>query len=201
MNTKELILNKIKEEGLKAFSTSDFLDINAYKNISKALEQLEDDKTIIRARRGIYYIANYDNELGMFEAPNMKDIADAIARQFNWTISPSGNYALNILGLSTQVPSKYVFVSNGPYNKYSVGKSIIEFKHTTSKELGDYPYGVLLAIQALKKIGKDHIDDNIRFKIRQNLSQQERLFIINGKNVITSWILQELKRIAEEKDV
>ena len=109
---KNKILNRIKEKKYGAFTSADFVDIGNYKLISKTLERLEDEKILSRARRGVYYVTKYNEALGIEEAPNINEIALAIARQFNIVITPSGNYALNIIGLSTQVPSKYIYITN-----------------------------------------------------------------------------------------
>ena len=193
----EAILTRINQKKYDAFSSSDFLDLNNYKNISKALEKMEDEKIIVRARRGIYFLNKYNKELGIYEAPSIRGIAEAIARQFNWIIIPSGNYALNIVGLSTQVPSKYVFVSSGPYNQYDVGKNQIIFKHSTSKEITNYSYKILIAIQVLKTLGKDNIDDMVKYKLKQFLTVEDKKELKEKRMNLTSWIYMKLIEILE----
>lgn len=192
---KNKILSRIKEKNYGAFTSSDFVDIDNYKLISKTLERLEDDKTISRARRGVYYTTKYNEILGIEESPDINEIALAIARQFNIVIIPSGNYALNIIGLSTQVPSKYIYITNGPYNEYDVGNNKIYFKHSTSREITNIPYKILVSIQALKTLGKDNIDNKIRNKISCFLSNDDKEYINNNNLRITSWIYDELKKI------
>ncbi len=191
--TKTKIMNRINEKKYGAFTSSDFIDIDNYKLISKTLERLEDEKIISRARRGIYYLTKYNDILGIEEAPNINEVALAIARQFNIVIIPSGNYALNIIGLSTQVPSKYIYVTNGSYNEYQVGNNKIYFKHSTSREITNLPYKILVVIQALKCIGKGKIDDEIRNKISCFLTKEDKDYINNNNLRINSWIYEEIK--------
>ncbi len=198
---KNKILSRINEKNYGAFTSSDFVDIDNYKLISKTLERLEDDKTISRARRGVYYITKYNEILGIEESPDINEIALAIARQFNIVIIPSGNYALNIIGLSTQVPSKYIYITNGPYNEYDVGNNKIYFKHSTSREISNIPYKILVSIQALKTLGKDNIDNKIRNKISCFLSNDDKEYINNNNLRITSWIYEQLKKIGEINNV
>ena len=198
---KNKILSRIKEKNYGAFTSSDFVDIDNYKLISKTLERLEDDKIISRARRGVYYTTKYNEILGIEESPEINEIALAIARQFNIVIIPSGNYALNIIGLSTQVPSKYIYITNGPYNEDDVGNNKIYFKHSTSREITNIPYKILVSIQALKTLGKDNIDDKIRNKISCFLSNDDKEYINNNNLRITSWIYEELKKIGEINNV
>lgn len=193
--TSERILERINNEKLGAFTSSDFSDIDNYKMISKALEILDDKGVIKRARRGIYYIPKYNELLGIEEAPNIDDIAKAIARQYNFIIIPSGNYALNMIGLSTQVPIKYIYITNGPYNEYEVGNNTIYFKHSTSREINNLPYKILICIQALKTIGKNNIDDGVIKKIKSFLDDSDINNLKTQNYKITSWIHDILKSL------
>ncbi len=199
--TKDKILQRIDKEKFGAFTTSDFNDIDNYKNISKTLERLEDEEVIARVRRGVYILRKYNDILGIEESPEMNEIAKAIARQFNITIVPSGNYSLNIVGLSTQVPSKYVYITNGPYNEYEIGNNKIYFKHSTSKEITELPYRILVSIQCLKTIGKENIDHIVLDKVSSFLTLEDKEFIRDNKLRITSWIYEELKKVGNYNNV
>ena len=194
-NTSERILERINSEKYGAFTSSDFSDIDNYKMISKTLETLDDKGIIKRARRGIYYIPKYNELLGIEEAPSINEIAKAIARQYNLIIIPSGNYALNLIGLSTQVPIKYIYITNGPYNEYEVGNNTIYFKHSTSREINNLPYKILICIQALKTIGKNNIDENVIKKIKSFLDDSDINNLKTKNYKITSWIHDILKSL------
>lgn len=194
-NTSERILERINSEKYGAFTSSDFSDIDNYKMISKTLETLDDKGIIKRARRGIYYIPKYNELLGIEEAPSINEIAKAIARQYNLIIIPSGNYALNMIGLSTQVPIKYIYITNGPYNEYEVGNNTIYFKHSTSREINDLSYKILICIQALKTIGKNNIDENVIKKISCFLDDVDKNNLKTKNYKITSWIHDILKSV------
>lgn len=193
--TQQLIYQKIKNEKIKVFTTSDFLDLGDYKTISKSLELLEDEKIIKRARRGVYYLPRINKTLNIETAPDLNEIAKAIARQYNWNIVPSGSYALNIVGLSTQVSNQLVYLSTGPYNKYTVGKNTIIFKHSTSKEINSLSNNILIAIQAMKAIGINNIKDEDLDKISLFLNDEDKKEIRN-KLKTTAWINDKLRRIA-----
>lgn len=194
---KDEILNRINEEKYGAFTSSDFIDISNYKSISKALETLEDERIIRRVKRGVYYLPKYNEVLGIEEAPDIDEISKAIARQLNILIVPSGNYALNLIGISTQVPSKYVYITNGLYNEYEIGNNKIYFKHSTSREINHLPYRILISIQALKTIKKENVNNLIRNKISSFLLNEDKEYIKNNNLRITSWIYDELKKISK----
>lgn len=196
-NIKTLILERIKKMDFAAFTSSDFQDIANYKSVSKALESLEDEGEIRRARRGVYYLPIYNDFLALEEAPNIEGIAKAIARQYNWIIVPSGNYALNILGLSTQIPNAYTYISNGPYNEYDIQGNMIYFKHTTSRLVSLLPYKVLIIIQALKTLGSENVNETILIKIKSFLDSNDKKSIMSNKSKITSWIYDVLRKVCE----
>src|SRR5664280_1762214 len=86
------------------FITSDFLDIADTQTVNKALSRLTEDNKIRRILRGLYDCPRYSELLQECTSPRMEAVAKAIARNFGWTIVPCGDTALNMLGLSTQVP-------------------------------------------------------------------------------------------------
>ena len=192
---KNKIINRIHEKNYGAFTSSDFLDIANYKLVSKTLETLEDEKIISRARRGVYYLPKYNKTFNAYSTYNVGDVAKAIARWSNWIICPSGLYALNILGLLTQIPSKYSYISSGPYRNYDVEGTLIEFKHVSQKQVNNYSYMTLLVIQAIKEIGKDNISDNDLLTIKKKLKEDEikNLYIESKQTVI--WIFNVIERM------
>ncbi len=196
---KKEILNRIDEKEYGAFTTSDFIDMDNYKTISKTLERFENERIIKRIRRGVYYRPKHNNLLGIDESPDINQVALAIARQLNIIIIPSGNFALNIIGLSTQVPSKYIYVTNGAYNEYEVGNNKIYFKHSTSREITALDNRILISIQALKTIGKGNVDSSIRDKLSTFLGNDNKEYIKSNNLRITSWIYDELKMIGGMK--
>ncbi len=196
-SVKKQLLKKIQSLKFKAFTSADFLDIANYKSISKALEQLEDKKEIRRVIRGVYDFPKKSDVFQIEEAPNIEEIANAIARQYNWNICPSGNFALNLIGISTQVPSKYIFVSNGPYRKYLIGKNVLEFKHSTSKEINALPYNILLIIQTFKVLGKDYECNSYEMQKMKNVLKGYEDFIKNNKYNITSWIYEKIFKLID----
>nr|MCR4661031.1 DUF6088 family protein [Clostridia bacterium] len=119
------------------------------------------------------------------------------ARQFNWYICPSGNYALNKLGLSTQVPAQYMFVSSGPYTTYLIEGTKLIFKHTTSREISDYSYVTQLVIQAIKTIGRKKILPNDIIYLRKTLTLKDKDILLQDGKKTNIWIYEVIKEICE----
>ncbi len=129
-------------------------EIASYERIRNILNRLVKDGTIHRILNGVYYQPKYSELIEEYEAPNVHQVALAIARKYNWTITPSENTALNILGLSTQVPAKWVYLSDGKYVTYSFGGIDIEFKRRSNAEISNMSTITSMVIQAIKAIGK-----------------------------------------------
>ena len=100
--------------------------------------------------RGIYYKPEYNDFLGEFVAPEPDAVAHALARNFGWTIVPCGDTALNLLGLSTQIPAAWVYVSDGTYKEYTYEQTTIKFKRTTNKEISKLSYKTALVVNKNK---------------------------------------------------
>jgi len=110
------------------FVLSDFMDIANRETTKKALQRLCHDRIVRRIMRGVYYYPEYSDFLQEFIAPSPNEIAKAIARNYGWTIIPFGDTALNILGLSSQVPATWIYVSDGTYKKYNINTIKLQFK-------------------------------------------------------------------------
>lgn len=101
---KSKIYNRIENWDSKyVFTANDFLDIADYETVRKSLNRMVLSGDVRRIIKGFYYKPKYISLIDEYEAPVAHEVAKAIARKYNWTIAPSGNTALNILGLSTQV--------------------------------------------------------------------------------------------------
>ena len=145
--------------------------------------------------QGVYYKPEYNDFLGEFVAPEPDAVAHALARNFAWTIVPCGDTALNRLGLSTQIPAAWVYVSDGTYKEYTYEQTIIKFKRTTNKEISKLSYKTALVVQALKALGKDNVDDTVLTKLRNNLIDSEKQALLSEAKTVTSWIYEYIKQI------
>lgn len=193
-------LNEIKRriltyESGTVFVAADFADITDKKTASVGLSRLETEGVIRRILRGVYDKPAYNRFLGEFVAPIPDKVAHAIARNFGWTIVPCGDTALNLLGLSTQVPAVWVYVSDGTYKEYLYDNTTIQFKRTTNKEVSKLSYKTALVIQALKALGKDNIDEMVISRLQKKLTAEEKKAMVSEAKAVTSWIYEYLKQI------
>ena len=179
------------------FSTVDFADVIENSRVGVILSRLEEDGVIRRVMRGIYDKPVYNDFLKEYIAPSPSLVAEALARNFGWTIVPCGDTALNILGLSTQVPAAWSYVCDGTYKEYTYDNTTIKFKKTTNKEISKLSYKTALVVQALKALGKDNIDETIINKLKNDLTAEEKATALLEAKAATSWIYEFIKQICK----
>ena len=194
------ILSEIKKEIQNAkigtvFVPIDFALITDKKTASVSLSRLEKEKIVLKIMRGIYYKAEYNDFLDEYVAPQADAVAHALSRNYGWTIVPCGDTVLNLLGLSTQIPAAWVYVSDGPYKEYTYNQTTIKFKRTTNKEISKLSYKTALVVQALKALGNDSINDSVITKLKNTLTEEEKKTMLMEAKAVTSWIFEYIKII------
>ena len=182
-----------------AFSASDFLDIADSNSVSQALFRLEKDNSIRRVINGIYDKPAYSQLIKEYGTPNIEKVAEALARRFNWNIAPSGNTALNILHVSTQVPDTWEYVSDGPYREYMIGKVLLKFKHVMPREINGYSSVTTMVIQGIRAIGKGNMTKEQLDRFSSVISTEDKVTLLKEGQSATAWIYRIIKNICEEK--
>lgn len=165
----------------------DFLDYGNPESVKKALFRMKEKEILVRLSHGIYLYPKMDIELGIL-FPSTEDIAQAIARRDKARIVLTGVQALNNLGLSTQVPMKVVYLTDGATRSIKVGKRTITFKNTSPKNLLSQGEISSLVIQALKTIGKSKVDAETIAKITEILQKEKKVNIISDAKLAPAWI-------------
>lgn len=174
----------------------DFLDYGNPESVKKALLRLKEKGILVRLAHGIYLYQKVDKELGgLF--PSTEEIAKAIARRDKARIVLTGVQALNILGLSNQVPLNVVYLTDGAARTVKVGRRTIEFKKTSPKNLLIKGEISGLAIQALKTIGQNKVDEKTIEKIQAILKKETRQNIIHDAKLAPAWISKILIQAIE----
>ena len=181
-----------------AFSSSDLAGRFARQQIDNVLSDLAQDGKIRRVARGLYDYPRYSDLLQKTLSPDIDQVANACARKFNWRIEVSGDSALNLLGLSTQIPAQYVYLSNGPSKSYDVMGVTLNFKKSTLKDIGFKHNESTLIVQALKALGKEHLSESIFAKIREQIAKESFAKILRDTQGSTGWIYDAVKQICHE---
>ncbi|MBI4945253.1 MAG: hypothetical protein HY840_02495 [Bacteroidetes bacterium] len=152
---------------------SDFRDIGSQAAIKMALSRLSAEGKIKRIAHGIYLIPKSDPVLGEVY-PSMEEIAEAVAKKEQVKIKPAGAYALHKLGLTTQVPMRLVYITDGTPRQIKIGKTTIKFKATTRKKLALEGEISSLIVQALEELGTKNIEPGTKQRIKELLLKEDQ---------------------------
>lgn len=180
------------------FLTSDFTDIATTTTVRKCLGRQVEEKNIRRIIAGVYEKPVYSELLKEYIPGNPDAVAYAIARSFHWTIAPCGDVALNKLGLSTQVPVVWSYISDGPYRKFSWDNITLSFKHRANREISFMSETTTLVVEALKTLGKERIDDDIIVSLRNRLPEEAKKKMLKEATGVSEWIYTVIRKVCAE---
>ncbi|MDR1631914.1 MAG: type IV toxin-antitoxin system AbiEi family antitoxin domain-containing protein [Dysgonamonadaceae bacterium] len=173
----------------------DFL--GSSESVRQALSRICKEGTIIRLSKGVYLFPFIDKELGVL-FPSIERIAKAIAIRDKSRLLPTGLYALNKLGLSTQVPMKVVFYTDGIPRKISIGNQIIVFKKIAPKNFTFKGKITPLIVAALKEIGKDNINNNILLKLKETVKLETKEVVHEDAHIAPQWITDIIIKLTND---
>ena len=188
------VKNRIIDHGRGwCFTPMHFSDLGSDASIRKALSQLQKQNIIRRLAQGVYDYPKMHDLLGIIP-PDLNEVAKAIAEKNGVQIQPAGAHAANLVGLSVQVPGRIIFLTEGPSRKVKIGNQEIIFKKTTKKIMSSAGTREGLLIQALKNLGKDHIDQIARAQIAEFLKDSNEKEIRQNMKFAPAWIRALLQR-------
>jgi hypothetical protein len=200
-STENQILDKVKKAKRGSlYFTESFLSVGNAKAVSKALERLTKEGELQRVAHGIYVRPEIDPVVGPV-TPGIEAIAAAIAKRDKARIIPTGVYALNRLGLSTQVPLNVVYLTDGAARKVKIGKRTIAFKKATPKNVAAIGEISRMAIQALRTIGKEKVTPDEIEKIQQLLKKEKPTHLQHDIRLAPEWIRRIMQPVLNENKV
>lgn len=180
------------------FTPVHFSDLGNDTSIRKALSTLQKQNVIRRLAQGVYEYPKVHTLLGIIP-PDLNEVAKAIAEKNGVQIQSAGAYAANLVGLSEQVPGRVIFLTEGPSRKVKIGNQEIVFKKTTKKIMSSAGTREGLLIQALKNLGKDHIDQTTYAHVSKFLEGSSEIDIRQNMKFAPAWIKSLVFEIMEIK--
>ena len=178
------------------FTKKDLTDLGSSSAVLHTLSRLAQKGTIHRIARGLYYYPQYHPKLGIIP-PSPYEVAKALQSHDASRLMPTRAYAANLLGLSTQVPMKVVFLTDGRARKVKFGNQEVILKKATSRLMATADTKSGIVIQALAYLGKDNVADLVLNKIRSVLNQKEILDLRKHARYAPSWIGETMIRLSQ----
>jgi len=168
----------------------DFLALGSSGAVHTALHRLVKAKKISRLARGIYAKPKFSKLLNQDVLPSAEEVALAIAKRDKARLLPTGAFAQNALGLSTQVPLRIVYLTDASPRTIKIGNRTIQFKKTTPKNLALKGKISKLVVQALKDIGKGKATAQELKKIQTLLLKENKQDLKHDINLAPQWIAE-----------
>lgn len=178
------------------FTPKHFQDNCSADAIDATLRRLKQDGIIRQLARGLYDYPVHDAVLGPVY-PTADAIARALVARDAIRLQASGAYAANRLGLSEQVPSRIVFLTDGSTRKVKVGKREILLKHTTPRNMATAGRKSGTIIQVMRYLGEDQIDDRAIAILQRNISDDDRPALRKDLRYAPAWIADVLRPLTE----
>ncbi len=180
------------------FLTKDFTDIASNSTVRKCLGRQVSSGKLRRIIQGVYEKPAYSSLLKQYLPTNPDTVASAIANTYRWTIAPCGDLALNKLGLSTQVPVVWSYISDGPYRDFSWDNITIEFKHRANREISQMSTFTTMLIEAIRALGKERIDDTILQQLKSLIPDNKKDSVLEEAKNSTNWIYEIIRKVCAE---
>jgi len=198
--TESKIQELIKAKGKGFVFTSKYFSSKAddVSVVTSALSRLVQKKVIRRLTHGLYDLPEVHPKLGAI-MPTTQKIIEAIKASDAIEVQPTGAYAANLLGLSTQIPMRIELYTNGPKKTIRIGKQEIILKPTTPKNMIGAGTKAGLILHALRQIGKDNVTDEMIKQISSKIEEQDVKHIKKQIQFAPVWIAKIMRSIINEK--
>jgi len=194
------VLDRIRGHGRGwVFTPRHLLDLGPRAAVAIALKRHTDAGRIRQLARGLYDYPRSHPQVGPL-APSADAIAQALAGRDAVRLQPAGGYAANQLGLSDQVPMKVVFLTDGPSRRVAVGRQEIVLRRTTPRNMATAGHVSGLVIQALRFLGRRHVDRQVIETLRSRLTAKDRAVLRRDLRHAPVWIADVMRRVAQSAE-
>lgn len=195
----ETAKNQIETKVLKSsrgelFFADDFTKYGSPDNIRQVLSRLVKEEILLRIAQGIYLKPKKDPLLGIIY-PNIEDIAKEIAARDKARIAPTGVLALYLLGLTTQIPLKAVYLTDGSQREIKIGKRAIKFKKTAPKNFAVKDDLLHLIVQAFKETGQKEVSVDFLSRIEPHVVKLRNNVVQTQLKYAPVWIQKHINNL------
>lgn len=177
------------------FTPRDLSALGDPRSVGMALTRLARKGIIRQLARGLYDYPIDHPTFGRIP-PSADAVAKALAARDASRLQPAGAYAANILGLSEQVPTRIVFLTDGPSRRVKFGQQEIVLKRTTPRNMATAGRKSGMVIQALRHIGQRNVNDKTLAILKRQLTRQDRARLLKDLRYAPGWIADILRRLA-----
>lgn len=180
------------------FNSTDFRNLGSRAALDQALSRLTKQGVIRRLAPGLYHYPRINPKLGGVLPPLPDAVAKAVARKTDSRVVSSGALAANVLGLTTQVPAKMIYLTDGPPRKIRVGSQTILFRYAAPRTMAVSGRISAVVFQALRHLGRDGITDSVIRRLSRTLSAKDKNILKKDIPHAVAWMRPILNQIVIE---
>lgn len=195
----EKILGRLRSRVGVAVPTGDFLDLGARSAVDQALARLVRQGTIRRVRRGLYELPRMGKLLNQPMVQSPDELVRTWARKNGLRVVPSGAQAANLLGLSTQVPAKIVYYTNGRTQNLTLGPYSIKFLNRGPKTMDLRGRVAPLVLEALRYLGRSGVTPEVVQRLHSILSRKDKTELNRNLRYAAAWMKPVMEQIASDE--
>lgn len=194
-SSKNQIETKVLKSSLgEIFFADDFSKYGSSGNIRLTLFRMEKEGILERLAQGIYYKPKKDALLGTLY-PTIEEVVRQIAKRDKARIAPTGTMALYLLGLTTQVPLKAVYLTDGSQRAVKIGNRTIAFKRTVPKSFAVKDDLLHLIVQAFKETGQKEVSAGFLSSIQPHIVQLKDNVVQTQLKYAPVWIQKQISNL------
>lgn len=193
---EKAILRRLRGRGRGvAACPADFLDCGTRAAVDQVLSRLVKKGTLRRVDRGVYVLPKMSRFLGEL-SPDPVEVAQALARKGAQRLIPAGAHAANMLGLTTQVPARIEYLTDGPPRRVMIQKLPVILKRTTTRNLATAGRISGTVIQALRFLGQKNVNEEVIRQLRARLKEREKAQLIHDIPLAPAWMASVFRQVA-----
>jgi hypothetical protein len=180
------------------FTTPELLKFGSRSNVDKVLSRLVETKKIARIARGIFVKQEIVPYVVGSVLPEPSKIAASVARISGEIVTIHGAEAARQLQLTTQVPTKTIFLTTGATRHIKVGKTEICLKHVAPRKIANSNTVEGLVISALWYLGKQQVNGKVISKIKSRLTDEQFQNVQASVGLMPGWMVDVFYRYKKE---
>lgn len=191
MSEQTLRQQILSSENDTIFFRNDFPQYHP-ESVGRVLTDLTDNGDLVRIASGIY-VKPRMSRFGPI-MPSIEHVVKAISIRDKAQILPSGETALNVLGISTQVPMSYSFLTTGSARKLTIGKRQVTLKRGVPRNFAYKTQLIALVVQALRCLGEANVGSRELEQIqRLILKEPDKQALIRDVQIMPVWMKRIIK--------
>lgn len=194
------ILRYVMRQPSRALLHEDFARYGSRDAVDQALSRLVRKGRLQRIRRGLYQVPRQSPVLKLAVSVPTDKVMQAWARKNGVRLIPGGAWAANLLRLSTQVPVKMEYCTNGPSRTVVVDGISVKLKHRGPRTMDVKGAMSAAVMEALRYLGKDRVGDPEIQRLRSLLSSRDRADLVRNIMFAPAWMRPVLEAVSKNGD-